>query len=115
MRGSGGLASEGMNVSPERRRAARASRQWAVEVGNRPERVWSGRTVDVSVSGMRIRFDEPLELRWRSVLSLDPGNSLDPIAIRFSLVREISPSREYAIRVLDVYPQYVSRLTRFLA
>ncbi len=64
---------------------------------------------------MRIRFDEPLELRWRSVIFLDPGNSLDPIAIRFSLVREISPSREYAIRVLDVYPQYVSRLTRFLA
>jgi hypothetical protein len=108
------LVSGGMKESRERRRSARASRQWAVEVGRRPERVWGGRTVDVSISGMRIRFDEPLELRWRSVLSLDPGNSLDPIAIRFSLVREISPAREYAIRVLDVYPQYVSRLRQFL-
>jgi hypothetical protein len=101
-----------MTESSERRRAAR---QWAVEVGSRTERVWNGRTVDVSVSGMRIRFDEPLELRWRSVLSLDPGDSLDPVVIRFALVREIRPSREYAIRVLDAYPQYVRRLRQFLA
>src|SRR5216684_9303578 len=66
MRGRDWLVSEAMKESRERRRAARASRQWAVEVGSRPERVWSGRTVDVSISGMRIRFDEPLELRWRS-------------------------------------------------
>jgi hypothetical protein len=114
-RGSDGVVCEGITESSERRRAARAARQWAVEVGSRTERVWSGRTVDVSVSGMRIRFDEPLELRWRSVLSLDPGDSLDPVVIRFALVREIRPSREYAIRVLDAYPQYVSRLRQFLA
>ncbi len=63
---------------------------------------------------MRIRFDEPLELRWRSVMSLDPGNSLGPIVIRFSLVREITPSREYAIRLLDVNPQYINRLNSLL-
>jgi len=64
---------------------------------------------------MRIRFHEALELRWRSVIFLDPGNSLDPIAIRFSLVREISPSREYAIRFLDLYPRDVHRLRRLPA
>lgn len=115
MRGRGGMAPEGMGASAERRRAVRAVRQWPVEVGSRPERVWSGRTVDVSISGMRIRFDEPLELRWRSVLSLDPGNSVGPIVIRFSLVREISPSQEYAIRLLDVYPHYINRLKPLLA
>jgi len=109
------MVSERMKESTERRRATRALRQWAVEVGSRPERVWSGQTVDVNISRMRIRFNEPLELRWRRVISLDPGNSLGPIAIRFSMVREISPSREYAIRLLDVYPQYISRLNRPVA
>lgn len=109
-RGRDRMDPEGMGEFTERRRATRASREWTIEVGRLPERVWSGRTVDVSISGMRVRFDEPLELRWRSVLSLDPGNSERPIVIRFSLVREISPSREYAIRLLDVYPQHINRL-----
>jgi PilZ domain-containing protein len=114
-RGGSRMRLEGMGESMERRRATRAMREWPVEVGSRPQRVWSGRTVNVSVSGMRVRFDKPLELRWRSVLFLDPGNSLGPIAIRYALVREITPSREYAIRFLDLHPQSVDRLEQLLA
>jgi len=108
------LSGETLRIE-EKRRAARASREWSVEVGSRTERVRRGRTIDISISGMRVRFDDPLELRWRNVISLDPGNSLGPIVVRFALVREIVPSREYAVRFLDLQPRYVRRLSPSLA
>lgn len=99
----------------ERRRAERASCQRPVEVRSRSGPLGNGHTVDVSVSGMRVRFAQPIDLRWHTVILLDPGDSLGPIVTRFALVREIVPSREYAIRFLDLYPQDVHRLSRLTA
>jgi hypothetical protein len=64
---------------------------------------------------MRVRFAQPIDLRWHTVMLLDPGDSLGPIVTRFALVREIVPSREYAIRFLDLYPRDVHRLSRLPA
>jgi PilZ domain len=113
--GQQGHSAEAAPRTRERRRAPRALRQWPVEVGSRPGRIWTGRSVDIGLSGMRIRFDEPLDLRWRTVITLDPANPLGPIVTRFALVREIVPSREYAIRFLDLFPQSVERLSQSVA
>jgi hypothetical protein len=113
--GRGRRRPAGASGTGERRRAARASCQRPVEVRSRSGPLGNGQTVDLSVSGMRVRFAQPIDLRWHTVLLLDPGDSLGPIVTRFALVREIVPSREYAIRFLDLYPQDVHRLGRLLA
>jgi hypothetical protein len=114
-----GAQGHGAGAAPrtkERRRAPRALREWPVEVGSRPGRIWTGRSVDIGLSGMRVRFDEPVDLRWRSsVIVLDPASPLGPIVTRFAVVREIVPSREYAIRFLDLFPQSVERLSQSVA
>ncbi len=69
----------------------------------------------LGLSGMRIRLDEPVDLRWRTFITLDPANPLGPIVTRFALVREIVPSREYAIGFLDLFPQSAERLTQSVA
>jgi len=113
--GEGRMRPEGAPGAGERRRAARAACQRPVEVRSRRGRPGNGQTVDLSVSGMRVRFAQPIDLRWHTVILLDPGDSLGPIVTRFALVREIVPSREYAIRFLDLYPQDVQRLSRLSA
>jgi hypothetical protein len=99
----------------EKRRAPRAPRQWPVEIRNGAGRLWRGTGVDISTVGMRVRLEEPLELRGFMFISFDPGDSIGPIWTRFSLVREIVPSTEYAIRFLDLPPQNIERLARLLA
>jgi hypothetical protein len=113
--GGGRLRPAGAPGAGERRRAARASCQRPVEVRSRSGPLGNGQTVDLSVSGMRVRFAQPIDLRWHTVMLLDPGDSLGPIVTRFALVREIVPSREYAIRFLDLYPRDVYRLSRLPA
>jgi len=113
--GGGRMRPDARPGAGERRRAARASCQRPVEVRSRSGRLGNGQTVDVSLSGMRIRFAQPIDLRWHTVMLLDPGDSLGPIVTRFALVREIVASREYAIRFLDLYPQDVHRLSRLPA
>ena len=113
--GRGRRRPAGASGTGERRRAARASCQRPVEVRSRSGPLGNGQTVDLSVSGMRVRFAQPIDLRWHTVILLDPGDSLGPIVTRFALVREIVPSREYAIRFLDLYPQDVHRLGRLPA
>src|SRR5438445_191362 len=113
------VARSASTTSPEKvgdfLRTARASCQRPVEVRSRSGRLGNGHTVDLSVSGMRVSFAQPIDLRWHTVILLDPGDSLGPIVTRFALVREIVPSREYAIRFLDLYPQDVHRLSRLPA
>ena len=105
-------------VGPERRRAARALRQWPVEIRNGSGRMWQGTSVDISTTGMRVRTDKPLEVRWFMLItfySFGPGDSVGPFWARFSLVREIVASREYGIQFQDLPQQDIDRLRTLLA
>lgn len=102
----------------ERRRAARALRQWPVEIRNGSGRMWQGTSVDISTTGMRVRINRPLEVRWFMLItfySFDPGGSVGPFWTRFSLVREIVASREYGIQFLDLPRRDIDRLQTLLA
>jgi c-di-GMP-binding flagellar brake protein YcgR len=102
-------------VPQERRRAARAPREWPVEIKNGVGKMWRGTSVDISTAGMRVRIDKALELRGFMFVSFDPGDSVGPFWTRFSLVREVVPSAEYGIRFLDLPPKNVERLQRLVA
>jgi hypothetical protein len=99
----------------ERRRAARAVREWPVEIKNGSGKMWRGASVDVSTTGMRVRVGKPLVLRGFMFVSFDPGDSVGPFWTNFSLVREVVPGAEYGIRFLDLPPKNVERLKRLLA
>lgn len=99
----------------ERRRGARAFRQWPVEIKNSAGRLWRGTSIDISTTGMRVQVDRAIELRGFMFIAFDPGDAIGPFWTRFSLVREIVPAAEYGIRFLDLPPQNVDRLARLVA
>jgi hypothetical protein len=99
---------------PDKRRTARAPRQWPVEIRSPSGRTWRGTTIDISTTGMRVRVDRPLP-SGDMFLSFDPGDKVGPFWTRFAIVREIVPRTEYAIRFLDLPPLNVERLTRLVA
>jgi hypothetical protein len=103
-------------VAPrERRRAARAVREWPVEIKNGSGKMWRGTSVDTSTAGMRVRVAKPLELRGFMFISFDPGDPVGPFWTTFSLVREVVPGAEYGIRFLDLPPKNVERLERLVS
>lgn len=99
----------------ERRSAARAGRQWPIEIKNGSGRLWRGTTVDVSTSGMRLRTEHPIEVRGFMFIFFDPADSIGPFWTRFSLVRQELPAKEYGIRFLDLPKQNIERLAKLVA
>jgi hypothetical protein len=103
-----------MTARRERRRTTRGARDWPVEINNNSGRRWTGRSIDLSTLGMRLRVDSPpIEVRGQMYVSFDPQDGVGPFWTACSIVRTIGKG-EYGIRFLDLPPKAIERLKRLL-